>query len=327
MEIRKLQKTGGSSLTLTLPKKWTQRFSLGDKDTVVTHPQSSGALTIVPQQVQQTTLSATLTIEGLTEEMMKREIVAHYIAGIDEITIVGDTITASTRTAVRTIAQSLVGFEIIDESSQAIILKNIFDASKFSVYETIGKMYRTVLSMVDDALKSVAEHNRTLAQDVVERDTEIDKWQLAIWRQVTTLMRDRLSEEEVGLDAAGLSYYHNVAMQLERIADHAVKVANLVSTKQQEAMSSRLVTISGDVVALLHHSRKMALDVDKRAAHQVIEMTLEVEKKLYKGVTKNDAMLETIVRDSLDRWRGYLMNIAELTIDYRIFRESVERTE
>ena len=93
MEIRKLQLTGGSSLAVTLPKKWADHFGLKDKDSVIIYTQTSGSLIIQPARFKERMLKTVLKIDGLTNDMLRRELMAHYISGSDEVKIVGQKIT------------------------------------------------------------------------------------------------------------------------------------------------------------------------------------------------------------------------------------------
>jgi len=237
MEIRKLQLTGGSSLAITLPKKWADHFGLKSKDTVVIYSQKSGALIIQPARHKKQLLKTVLKIDDFTKDMLTREIIAHYISGSDEVTIKSKKITHDQRNRIREVSHSLIGYEIIDESSEEVSIKNIFDATKFPIIQNVGKMFVITKSMFNDAIKAIAQNNKPLARDVIDRDFEVDKLQLAIMRQFYTLIQGRVYDEEIGLSQMDLNYYENVATQLERIADHAVKIAKAVITADKKLES------------------------------------------------------------------------------------------
>lgn len=323
METRKLQLTGGSSLAITLPKKWVDHFGLKSKDTVVIYSQKQGALIIQPTHHKEQLLKTILKIDGITKEMLTRELIAHYILGSDEITIRSQRITHDQRNRIREVSHSLIGYEIIDESSEEIFIKNIFDATKFPIIQNVEKMFVIAKSMFNDAIKAITQDDKPLARDVVDRDFEIDKLQLAIMRQFYTLIQGRVYEEEIGLSYADLNYYENIATQLERIADHAVKIAKTVITagkKLDSPASSRIKNIAKKVLLLLEYSEEMVLKLDKTLAHKILNNNPEIESILSVGKTIK-SFEEMIVADSLDRLRGYAMNIAETTIDQAIAKE------
>lgn len=323
MEIRKLQLTGGSSLAITLPKKWADHFGLKNQDTVVIYSQKSGVLIIQPTHHKKQLLKTVLKIAGLTKDMLTRELIAHYISGSDDVTIKGQKITHDQRKRIREISQSLIGYEIIDESSEEVFIKNIFDATKFPVIQNVEKMLVIAKSMFNDAIKAITQNNKPLARDVIDRDFEIDKLQLAIMRQFYALIRGRVFDEEIGLSQADLNYYENVATQLERIADHAVKIAQAVinaDKKSESLVFSRFKNIVKTVLSLLEYSEEMVRKLDKTLAHKILDKNQKIERTLSLN-RDTKSFQEMIVADSLDRLRGYVMNIAEITIDQAIAKE------
>jgi phosphate uptake regulator len=323
MDIRKLQLTGGSSLSITLPKKWVDHFGLKSKDTVVIYSQKSGSLIIQPARYKKQLLKTVLKIDGLTKDILTRELIAHYISGSDELTIKSKRITRDQRNRIREILQSLIGYEIIDESSEEVFIKNIFDATKFPIIQNVEKMFVIVKSMFNDAIKAITQNNKPLASDVIDRDFEIDKLQLAIMRQFYALIQGRVYDEETGLSQADTNYYEHVATQLERIADHAVKIARIVITADKKSgsfVSSHLENIVKKILPLLEYSEEAVRELDKTLAHIILEKNPEIERTLLLDRDVK-SFEEMIVVDSLDRLRGYVMNIAEITIDQAIVKK------
>ncbi|HEX2021068.1 MAG TPA: AbrB/MazE/SpoVT family DNA-binding domain-containing protein, partial [Candidatus Thermoplasmatota archaeon] len=53
MELRKIQLTGGSSYTVTLPKEWVEKADLEAGDVVGFLPQPDGTLAVFPHARQQ----------------------------------------------------------------------------------------------------------------------------------------------------------------------------------------------------------------------------------------------------------------------------------
>ena len=297
-----------------------EHFGLKSKDTMVIYSQKSGSLVIQPARYKEQLLKTVLKIDGLTKDMLTRELIAHYISGSDEVTIKSKKITRDRRNRIREILQSLIGYEIIDESSEGVFIKNIFDATKFPIIQNVEKMFVIVKSMFNDAIKAITQNNNPLASDVIDRDFEIDKLRLAIMRQFYALIQGRVYDEEIGLSQADTNYYEHVATQLERIADHAVKIARTVITadkKSESLVSSRLKNIVKKILPLLEYSEEAVRELDKTLAHIILEKNPEIERTflLDRDVKSFEEML---VVDSLDRLRGYVMNIAEITIDQAI---------
>ncbi len=323
MEIRRLQRTGGSSLTITLPKKWLDDAKLQDKDLVKILPEGPNTLIIQPASAKKQVFKATIKSDTLTNNILEREILAQYISGVDEIIIRSTTSLSEQRNKIRTICNSLIGFELVDDSSGGIILKNIFDPAKFPMSENIEKMFLISKSMVSDAFQALLQKDMILAKDLVSRDIEIDKLYLAITRQLYVNIRNKVSQEESGLRETDFYYYGNVATQLERIADHAVKIGRIVASADKEliVVDERLVNeIEKKIMHLLDTSAKMVRTLDKHLAHTVLDTNKAIENAIFaeKKIEEKRSFAWNLINDSFDRLRGYIMNIAEITIDQAV---------
>lgn len=323
MEVRKLQKTGGSSLILTLPKKWVDEIGLKDKDTVKIVSQNSGTLSVYPTNFKQHILKSSLVITNLTNMMITRELIAHYISGVDEISIISKQLTPEQRKEIRKLFQLLIGFEIIDESSTKMLVKNVFDATKFPIPQSIEKMFHITTSMIVDAYQAFFTQNILLAKDVIDRDFEVDKLYLTITRQLHVLTRNKISEEEVQLHPGDLYYYEDIATQLERIADHAVNVATVGSFEYKQertdsfASSQKLVK---EIVSLIQQAEEMVEKEDNILAHTILNISENIGKVLspYERLDQKISQMQLLIEGSLDRIRRYIMNMAEITIDQHV---------
>jgi phosphate uptake regulator len=323
MEIRKLQRTGGASLSMTVPKKWSDRFKLGDKDEVNIYFQKSGLLLVQPFRVKNETISTILQIDSLNEEMITRELVAHYISGSDQVVIKGKNINKNQRYHIRKVCQKLLGYEIIEESSREISIKNIFDVVKFPVPQNVERMFNITTSMFSDAIKSLVNDDQSLSSDVAERDFEINKLRMAIKRQFHKLLQDKMFDEEVDMNSMQFKYYETMSRYLERIADHAVKIAKTVLVsdhKLEDKVSSRLALVARKAISLLIDAKEMVKNIDKNSAHQILDKTLVLENALSssKGAT---SPCEAVILDSLYLLAKRITDIAETVIDHAIIKE------
>src|SRR3989344_3085203 len=320
MEKRRLQRTGGASLTVTLPKEWVKKQSLSGSQQVAMYAQSSGTLLIKPMPISGTPSPAILNFKNLTPEMGMREAVALFIAGVNEIEFRSANLTQTQRSHIRSIADRLIGFEIIDESSDKVVIRNILDIAKLPIPDMVDKMFLLARSMLEDAINAAIEGNADTAQDIIGRDREIDKLHLVITRQFHSVLADRILEEELGLDRSAISYYRTAALQLERIADHAVKIAKtIVPSKSVNASTTKALSPAlTELFNIFSDVKTMSRTANQGLAHKVLNQGNDLEDRLVRlrQQSRQNTALFVILLDSLDRTRGYLMNIAEATIDH-----------
>jgi len=90
--------------------------------------------------------------------------------------------------------------------------------------------------MFGDAMKALTSKDIALAQDVIGRDLEVDKLNFIIIRQFHSLITGKTSDEATGLGLVDCNYYSFVAAQIERIADHTIKIARTIVAVPKTAM-------------------------------------------------------------------------------------------
>jgi len=88
--------------------------------------------------------------------------------------------------------------------------------------DDILKASEITQGMIRDSIESFVSRNKRLALKVILRDEEIDKLNRRIWKEAFLMMN---SDKENVSKALILSY---VSKNLERIADHAVHIAEMV---------------------------------------------------------------------------------------------------
>lgn len=310
-----MQATGGASLTLTLPKAWVSSSGLRSKDQVLVIPDGK-ALVIKPISAQSSENKVDINVDGLTEAWLARELVSAYISGADKITFRSKKISPVQRQIIQKALQLLFGFEILEETSKKVYIKNIFDEDKLSVPESTQKIFLIARTMFEDALKAAAAGDKNLALAVEQRDFEVNKLLCVVKRQYYSLLRGKTQGS-----AAELGYYVNVAIQLERIGDHAVQIAKVAAASAAPLSPYKNFSVIEEQVRnLFDDVQKVVNSLDKSLAHKILDED-EAFRHLISGSPRTKKSSERLlIENSLDRLRGYVMNVAELTIDYSFTR-------
>jgi phosphate uptake regulator len=321
MEIRRIQKTGGSSFTVTLPKDWISLHGLKGRDSLRIQIQNQGSLLVQPVSLRQQIQKVQLNVKNLTREMITREAMALYVAGADEIECVASQITSAQRQNIRHATQKLLGFEVVSESSQKMVLCNIFDTSKLPIAATVEKMFTTTQAMFADAITAASTRDVLAATDVIDRDREIDKLYLAIGRQFHALLSDKMSADESELNKTDLYYYSRIARRLERIADHSVKIAQTIQQKLEPTHIRVHKKIALDLDRLLTIAKYMVRHLDKTQAHQILNTDVEMLVRYQQKSSAQKNPMDTRIEISLDRVHANITNIAEATLDYVAARQ------
>jgi len=322
METRKVQVTGGSTFTVSLPKDWARTNGVSAGSIVEFH--SEGDMLLLSPRREDERVEGTLDITGLSEDHeLTRAVMTMYVSGFDVIRLEADRITAGQRRIVRNATQGLVGLEVIEETAEHVVLQDLLDSSELSVHNAITRMRLVALTMLEDAVEALIEDDDELAQDVKERDDDVDRLWYMVSRVFRTVLRNPTAADEIGFPRETVFDFQSSARQLERIADHATKIADLAlevdavpesaaeplrallaeaSTVPETAMDALLAEDSEEAVEAANEARGRIRTVDERAR--------EVDKEIREFDPQLAQVLGLIV-DSLSRTADYGGNIAE----------------
>ena len=324
METRKVQVTGGSTYTVSLPKTWATDNGVSGGSVVEFHPEDD-ALLLMPRREEEKS-EGSLDITGLEGEQLTRAVITMYVSGFDIITLETTRVTAAQRRNIRRAAQGLVGLEVIGETSERVQLQDLLDSSELSMHNAITRMRLVATTMLGDAVTALVEDDDDLAMDVVQRDDDVDRLWAMVSRVFRSVLRDPRAAAEIGLDRETCFDYHSSARQLERIADHATKIANhsrdlgAVPEEAAEALQDlyeeAIETIDIAMDALLEddseEATRLANDAREHVA-QVDEHAREVDATI-RDLDPQQAQLLGLVVDSLTRSADYGGNIAETAL-------------
>ncbi|MGZ4919905.1 MAG: AbrB/MazE/SpoVT family DNA-binding domain-containing protein, partial [Halobacteriota archaeon] len=83
MEIRKVQLTGKSSYTVSLPKPWAANLGLKEQSNVAITTMPDGSLRIIPSDHVKPPGRRVFSIDGIFDDALARYVIAIYIAGYE----------------------------------------------------------------------------------------------------------------------------------------------------------------------------------------------------------------------------------------------------
>ena len=325
MERRKVQVTGGSTFTVSIPKGWAREHGVEAGDEVGFHP-DSGSLLLTPVSEEEP-VRGSLDITGLDGEALRRAVMTMYVSGFDIIELTADRITSSQRRVIRNETQALVGLEVLEETGETVVIQDLLDSSELSIHNAVRRMRLISLSMLEDAVTGLREHDLDLAADVIERDDDVDRLWYVVSRIFRSALRSPRVAQEIGVTREVCFDYHSSARQLERIADHAAKISR-VTTELDESVPTEVMAsletlhgLSADVIdtamdALFAEDSQEATELANQARADVAaidEQAREVDE-LLREVHPRDARHLGLVVDSLSRSADYGGNIAETAL-------------
>lgn len=328
IETRKVQITGGSTYVISLPKKWINKVKIKSGDGIALIPRSDGTLLINPKlSKKQDELTKSITIDYPQDmETLVREFIGVYLAAYDVIEIKSkEKLSPAIRQKIRKLSYNVIGPEIIDETSNSVTVKDLLDASDFSMVKGIKRMYLIAKSMHRDVIIALNNHDTDLMEDVESRDNEVDKFYWMIAKQYNLVLKDVFFADKMGITPQEALSYLLIARSIERIADHAKKLAgNAKNVMENLAIIPKITEASDAIIGVLDGAISAFYRNKFEYANEVVDKSKTLAKtteKLTREVLALDGDAATIVSvayivDSLERTRAYVLDIAETSINH-----------
>ena len=225
METRNLQKTSGGSFLLSLPKKWVLGNGLDKGSQVGIVSPDLGTLIIDPNPLGR---PEPRSIELDLTEDIGRALTASYLSGYERILISGkNVITSPQKEGIKDFASRLAGLEVINETSETMLLANLFVPVDLSVDDVMRRMHQIGGSMLVDAVESMASGDSDLAKNVVERDDALDRLYFLTIRLLKMAVRDLRMAENMGVGPEQCLDLRFAASMMEKIGDKSVEMCSL----------------------------------------------------------------------------------------------------
>ncbi|MFC4437579.1 MULTISPECIES: phosphate signaling complex PhoU family protein [Natrialbaceae] len=324
METRKVQVTGGSTYTVSLPKTWATENGISSGTTVEIYSEDE-SLFVTPQR-DTDHHEGTLEVSTLDDEQLVRAILTMYVSGFDIIRLEANRITTEQRRAIRTAIQGLIGVEVVEEQSDCVVVQDLLDSAELSIVNAVSRMRLIARAMLDDAITALVENDDDIAHDVIERDDDVDRLFLVVSRVFRATLRSPRAAEGLGVSREDCFDYHSSARQLERVADHAVKISQLALKLDDipEAVAEALYELHTDAAGIIEKSMDALFAEESAEAnelgHDALEAVPEIDEhtrhidEILRELDPVQAQLLGLILDSISRSADYGGNIAETAL-------------
>jgi phosphate uptake regulator len=334
-ETRKLQFTGGSTYTISLPKRWINQNQLEKGSVIRLREEEGGLLSIIPTEtiINQERDEASIRVNPKDSPgSVIRRTVSIYLIGYSLIRIKGEKqkeLSTRLRHAIKTFSRNmLVGTEIVTDTPEELILQVLLSYPELSVQSALRRMSIITASMQRDAIKALKEVENQTAREVIKTDDEVDRFNLYIIRQLKTAIQNPRIIKDIGLQNARYCLgYRLVTKAVERAADHASSIAsNILSLRKKLSpeMIEKLEIMSDLAVSMFEDAIESLFRQEYSLAESIIQKTKDVlllEKEtvaLSQKMEFEEAPFVRLIIESIRRTAEYASDIAEVVLNLTI---------
>jgi phosphate uptake regulator len=322
METRKVQKTGKSTLIVSLPKKWANENAIVSGSLLFISQKQNGDLLLSSDKSEPDQI-VKLDIGNKYGAPLIRDVIACYLAGYKTVEISSHQLTAMQKRDLHSIVNKLIGPEILEETINKVVIHDLLSAEELPADRALKRMKNITRSMIQDALSSLLKRNKDLAMDVIQRDNDVDRLNLLIARQFIDVLRSGSIKQETLCPISAFNYMQ-AATNLERMADHASKIAEISSQNDNELpgeMTDEIARLSSTFTTLIDDSISVLLKPDTGKANQLIDKTKEIKKQSMIMTSSfwerddDEILIRLVLASSMERMLDLIINIAELSIN------------
>jgi phosphate uptake regulator len=334
-EARKLQITGGSTYIISLPRKWVMRNQLRKGSSLILHEEEDGSLSVMPSELvkQEKKEDAFIRVSKKDEsDAIIRKTVSAYLVGYNIIHVVAQSqeqLSSQQRNALKDFARRyLVGTEIVTDTPNELTLQILLSYPELTVNSALRRMSIITSSMHRDSITALRELDHQLAKAVIDTDTEVDRFNLYIIRQLKLAVSNPRILKEIGLTSArDCLGYRLITKSVERTADHAVSIAEnvlLMKKRIDDEVLRKIEDMSNLAISAFEDAIDSLFKHDFNLAENVIEKTKEIAKLEKEAVLSSQkigieeiASLRLLI-ESVRRTAEYSSDIAEIVLNLNI---------
>jgi phosphate uptake regulator len=332
-ETRRVQLTGGSTLVVSLPSDWARGVGLKAKDEVFMVPQTDMSLLVIPGARVERAPEKIIEISGKEEEdEILRTFIAYYVSGFDVVRMKFKTPLPELRTKLKNhIRHKLIGVEIVEETTDNILAQCLHGNVDLPLKKALDRMSIIAGTMQLDAVKSLINGDPALAEEIIDRDDEVDRFSHFITRQLNLAVHNRVMIQEIGLATAqDCMNYRLIVKSIERIADHSAQIAGsellLEKRRVPQSLGEHIAKLSKMSTEVYQNSLIAVHSRSSKAANESIQRLKQVLKEeesatdeLISSRLDNKAVISLrLALESLRRIAEYSVDICEIVVNMTV---------
>ncbi|MDD1683426.1 MAG: AbrB/MazE/SpoVT family DNA-binding domain-containing protein [Methanoregula sp.] len=334
LEIRRVQVTGGASFVVTLPKDWADSQKIQKNDPVGLVVQPDGTL-LITKKITEEPVRRIKEIDSTAiadPAFLFRMLIGAYITGFTVIRITTkQRFPPFVRTMVRDFTRMTIGQEVMEETETVITIKDLLNPAEMPFDNTLRRMVVIIKNMHEDAITALDTHNRSLAMDVINRDTDADRLNWLIARQTNMILQNASLSRKMGISPNMAMNYCMLSRIIERVGDHAVRIADrslpILEVDFDKKFMNAIRKSSALSMEIFTRSIVSFFNADMKEAHRNIESITALENlcgEINNMVLKQDALVAlniAYISESIRRAGEYAGDISETVINLLVENE------
>ena len=225
-----------------MPRKWTLKYNIQKGDELEVEERGDRIIVATEKDISSTKTEIDFKDR---ESLIHRTLSSLYRAGYDEIKILFQK-PSELKVVQSTINQELIGFEVIEEGKEYIVVKQVSNINPSEFESMLRRIFIFLANTADECLAALKSNNRDDLNNLILRDITINK--------LTDYCRRSLNKKESYFKHIGPGY--TIIEILEKIGDGYRDLCKYVSKNKLRASKPMLDTLF-EINNILRQSQKL----------------------------------------------------------------------
>ena len=274
METRKLQRVGGGTYTVSIPKQWATAQGLEAGTEVTLYNHLDGSIVVRSHEVDRGRIESVAVAVDDDATAVRQLLRATQSAGFERVTLVTDgSFSAETVRTVRSFVRGVVGAELLEERDGTLVVRSLLDAADVSVRQSVVQLRFVALSVHGRATGALAGDVADVSDQLRERAAEADRLCGMVTRHLNRALVSFEELDRLGLSRPVLLDYYETARRLCEVAAEGVTIA-----RTAEGLSEPLSPTTVDALRELADATRSVVEdasmavIEQRDAETVAEI-------------------------------------------------------
>ena len=280
---RKVIQIANSTQLVSLPRKWSQKYNIQKGDEL--EVEEDGNKIIISTEKDLSSSKSEIDFKGKSL-LIHRALSSLYRAGYNEIRIMFEK-SSELEVVQSTINQELIGFEIVEEGKDYIVVKQVTSIDQSEFQSMLRRVFIFLINTSDECLEALKSNNINALRNLVLRDITINK--------LTNYCRRAINKKEGYFKHIGPGYA--IVEILEKISDNYRDLCKYVSQNKVK-VNKQMIDALSEINSLMRDSYKLSYNFELNGMESFL--------------IKKDRVSETIM--NLDAKRGEVGMLLYLNI-------------
>jgi len=268
---RKVVKQGASTLTVSLPSKWSQKFGLKSGDEIHVEEKDNSLLFSCtnPHFIEKKVIDA-----NELDFLVNRSIIGAYRTGHDEIKIISNE--TSKIDKFKNVVSELLGFELLEEGSNFCVLRDVSGSSDREFDNLYRRSFLLIKNVTEESLEMLKAGKKNGLKSLVTLDKEVNKFTNNCLRHLNKKGYKEFTKTQM---------IFLVVHKLEEIGDEHKNLLNKIVDEDVD-MNNVMLSLYQQVQELFGKTYEFSFKHRSETAKEIGRMYKENKKDIQEAIMK-----------------------------------------